>query len=336
MLINCDRTPAVVIPTFNGARFIKEALESVFLQSLHPLRIIVVDDASTDRTREVVLEVAAKSPVPLQLVALSRNTGGPAWPMNIGFAVANAKYIATLDQDDLMDPERLAVQMDALLSAPDASACICGLRSINSHGDTVTSSFERDYSQAINSLASRGGAGYKLLDRERCYVHALTEGTLIVGSQTVFRVDAWRRVGGFDGRYRVAWDMDVCVRLLSDGPIVATEAILASYRTHEANFSGGALTDRDVESIRATHLVTPQFPSVKGPLRAVMRRESMKDAYVLSRNGDLGLALKALISASRQGASVKFVLREAAKSIYRATYWYLSRVIPPKFRRAEK
>ena len=79
----------------------------------------MVDDASTDETPSIMEAMAAESPVPLRLIRLPKNTGGPATPMNVGIEAAQGEYIALLDHDDLMLPEKLAIQAAVLDQYPE-------------------------------------------------------------------------------------------------------------------------------------------------------------------------------------------------------------------------
>ena len=105
---------SVIIPAFNGAAFIGQALKSIFAQTLAPLEIVVVDDASRDGTLDIVSTLAPCSPVPLKVIQLFRNSGGPARPMNIGIAAAAGEFFSVLDQDDLYVPDTLHQWMSAL------------------------------------------------------------------------------------------------------------------------------------------------------------------------------------------------------------------------------
>src|SRR5436309_2618216 len=98
---------SVIIPTYNGTAFVRGALESVWAQTMPPLEILVVDDASTDGTPSFVASLIAESPVPLRCLQLAQNSGGPARPMNLGIAQARGEFIAILDQDDIWLPHKL-------------------------------------------------------------------------------------------------------------------------------------------------------------------------------------------------------------------------------------
>ena len=92
---------SVVIPMFNSAKFIPQTLESLLYQTLKNFEVVIVDDCSTDNSIEVVESFSQRFGRRLKLVRLSKNTGTPGLPRNIGIQIARGKYIAFLDSDDL-------------------------------------------------------------------------------------------------------------------------------------------------------------------------------------------------------------------------------------------
>ena len=108
-------TVSVVIPGYNGAAFIGETLESLRRQTLADWEAIVVDDCSSDTTRELV---RGWSDPRVRLIENAVN-GGPVKTRNRGVTEARGRYIAGLDQDDLCRPERLATQVAYLDAHPD-------------------------------------------------------------------------------------------------------------------------------------------------------------------------------------------------------------------------
>jgi succinoglycan biosynthesis protein ExoO len=91
---------------FNGGRFLADALSTVAGQSLRNIELIVIDDASTDNSRDLVEKAAAIDPR-IRLIVSEKN-GGPAAARNLGLDAARGEWIAVMDSDDLMHPERLA------------------------------------------------------------------------------------------------------------------------------------------------------------------------------------------------------------------------------------
>lgn len=97
---------SVIVPAFNAAEYIEAAIASATQQQGCELEVIVVDDRSTDDTRERVRRMAAADPR-VTLLALPQN-GGPSVARNAGIAAARGKWIALLDADDSFEPGRLA------------------------------------------------------------------------------------------------------------------------------------------------------------------------------------------------------------------------------------
>jgi glycosyltransferase involved in cell wall biosynthesis len=106
-------TISVVIPVFNGAGFIEEAIESVLRQSRKVDEILVVDDGSTDRTVQIVKRYADK------VELLTQANAGPAVARNRGIRFASGNYIALLDADDVMLPDRIRLQSAQLDDSPE-------------------------------------------------------------------------------------------------------------------------------------------------------------------------------------------------------------------------
>ena len=91
---------SVIIPTYNASTFIHETVRSVFAQTLRAHELIVVDDASTDGTPDIVRALATGAPVPVRVIERDGNSGTPVEPLNVGIQATDAEYIAVLDQDD--------------------------------------------------------------------------------------------------------------------------------------------------------------------------------------------------------------------------------------------
>lgn len=99
---------SVIVPVYNHAKYISQALESVFNQSLKPLEVIVVDDGSTDGSGEI-----AQSRFPQVRVHRQKNQGIGA-ARNAGIQLSKGEFLAFLDADDLWEPEKLFLQWNLL------------------------------------------------------------------------------------------------------------------------------------------------------------------------------------------------------------------------------
>ncbi|HNX04927.1 MAG TPA: glycosyltransferase family A protein, partial [Opitutales bacterium] len=118
---------SVVIPTFNRAALLVEAVDSVLAQSWRNVEAIVVDDGSTDGTQEVVAELLRGRWSGGMVRFVRQANAGASAARNLGLAQAQGKYVQFLDSDDILFPDKIAVQA-AILESPafaDAEVCSC-------------------------------------------------------------------------------------------------------------------------------------------------------------------------------------------------------------------
>lgn len=113
---------SVVIPAYNAADTIGEAVHSILAQSIPPAEIIIVDDGSTDQTAEVIASLSA----PITLIRQENKGCGEA--TNAGFRAVNTPLIASLDADDIWLPDKMKVQLDILNSDSDVAAVFCRVK----------------------------------------------------------------------------------------------------------------------------------------------------------------------------------------------------------------
>lgn len=121
---------SVIIPVYNGAEFLADALTSVYAQAYTPIEIIVVDDGSADNTAAVVQMCGP------DIRYLYQSNQGPAAARNAGLALAQGELIAFLDADDLWPPHKLTLQVTALL-ANEKVQVVWGHTQICTYGETV-------------------------------------------------------------------------------------------------------------------------------------------------------------------------------------------------------
>jgi glycosyltransferase involved in cell wall biosynthesis len=229
----------VVIPTYNGAAFIREALESVYRQTLAPVEVIVVDDASTDATPEIVRASSRHSPIPVRLVQLPDNSGGPAHPMNVGVGAAQAAYVALLDQDDHMDRNKVRSHAHLFAQEPGLGLVFGRARRMTADG-VVGPDRSSCYSCFKPGVVTPVGDGDFRIEPSDAYRLLLTEGYNYggAGGTTISR-NAWAAVGGFDETFRIAWDYNFAVRVTRSGFSVGYRPETAYYRRwHGANLEG--------------------------------------------------------------------------------------------------
>jgi glycosyltransferase involved in cell wall biosynthesis len=123
--MNADQTfVSVILPTFNRADTLSRSIGSVLEQQHKNLELIVVDDGSTDRTRELVADIRDPR---IRYIRHDRNRGQSA-ARNMGISIARAELIAFQDSDDRWAQEKLARQLPVLLYDPELAGVYCDLR----------------------------------------------------------------------------------------------------------------------------------------------------------------------------------------------------------------
>src|SRR5262249_35270201 len=108
----------VVIPVYNREKYVRDAIDSILVQTFPDFELLVIDDGSTDRSREVVQSYHDPR---IHLVCNGTNLGVPK-TRNLGIQLARGEYLAFLDSDDWAYPERLGKQVAFLDSHPDYAA----------------------------------------------------------------------------------------------------------------------------------------------------------------------------------------------------------------------
>ncbi len=214
---------AVVIPSYNHAAYLAEAVQSVLAQTHADLELIVVDDGSTDESLAVLAGIADPR---LQVIAQA-NAGAHA-ALNRGIAAARAPLIAVCNSDDAFAPERLARCTAALgdgislvgswVQIVDAAGGDLGIK----HGVRDCPPWPLEHPE--RSL--RAGADLRAA--------LLAEHYLATTSNFVFRRADWERVGGFRP-LRYTHDWDFALRLAALAPPQLVEAPLLRYRIHPRN-----------------------------------------------------------------------------------------------------
>jgi glycosyltransferase involved in cell wall biosynthesis len=231
---------SVVIPCHNDARYLGLALESILGQTFQHWEAIVVDDGSTDDTRQVV----GTYQDPRIRYIYQENRGLPAaW--NAGTAAAGGRYIARLDADDLALPHRLASQIDMLEAHPELSVVGSGYVFMDEQGQRIAS---RSYSWQP----------YPNLNDLRTWLFNCP----FMPSATMFRRSAWEELGGADESLVSTDDWNFWMRLVLAGHRMAWHRdVVCLYRLRASSLSRRAETVyRDSLEALNRILEHPDFP----------------------------------------------------------------------------
>ena len=209
---------SVVVPAYNVARFIAEALDSVFAQTFRDFEVVVVNDGSPD-TEELERALA---PYLGRVVYIRQGNRGPSAARNAGIGAARGHYVALLDADDAWLPEYLAEQTRALEARPEL--------------DLI-------YSDAL-LFGAGAGAGRSFMEtcpsRGPVTVESLlSQACAVITSCVVARREALVAAGLFDERYRRSEDFHLWVRMAHRGARLAYQRkVLARHRVRPDSLAG--------------------------------------------------------------------------------------------------
>jgi glycosyltransferase involved in cell wall biosynthesis len=230
--VAADHCVTVVIPTYNAAPFIAETLGSVFAQTRLPKEIIISDDCSTDATLDVVQGLSHGAPAPVRILRAAGNSGDPARPMNAGIEAARTPFVALLDQDDVMMPEKLQRQL-ALSQATGCRLTFADYLWFNEERSWAgLTAFDFDlfrlYGQDVQ-------IGMVLPSDWIATHHVVRPGTIQSCSNLVFERDLWREHGPFDERCRFLSDYKFTLAVAAKENIGFVPQMLFRKRRHAGN-----------------------------------------------------------------------------------------------------
>lgn len=216
-----DPLVSIVLPVFNAATYLREAVDSMLAQSLTDFELIAVDDGSTDNSLALLQYLATTDN---RIRILSRPNTGIVGALNDGIAISRGEFIARMDADDYSHPLRLEKQLHFLQTHPDHVAVGCEFYYIGSRGEFLIRSSRIQDPAAIEA---------RLL---------LGDGGTLIHPSVLFRAAAIKQVGAY--RQEAIWieDLDLYLRLAQIGKLANLPEALFWYRLHEGsvNFTKNA------------------------------------------------------------------------------------------------
>jgi glycosyltransferase involved in cell wall biosynthesis len=202
---------SIVIPCFNQAHYLGEAIQSALALTYSRTQIVVVDDGSTDNTAEV-----ARSYSKVVYVYQSNHDVGAA--RNTGIHMSAGEFVIFLDHDDRLLPNAIEAGLSCFQKYPDSGFVFGRYRKIDSVGKVISDPTqppdERDFYLA---LLQRNPIGHPAV--------------------VLHRRDLLERMGGFDTAFRGSCDYHFYLRVAQSFPVHKHDALVAEYRWHEGNVS---------------------------------------------------------------------------------------------------
>lgn len=236
---------SVIIPTYNRVNLICDAVDSVLNQTFKDWEIIVVDDGSTDNTREVLGKYTS-------IIYVYQENKGRAEARNIGAKLAKGEYIAFLDDDDIWLPHKLKKQVDYLNSHPGICLVHAFIEVVNEEGRLLPKETKKQVK--LYRKAMKLGYTYE----------GMSQLCLMFTSTVMVRRACLDKIGLFDSRVEAFEDWDFYLRFALKYPIATIPDALVNYRIHKAQTTRDEFT-RGRINLSMKHLAIlesrPDFPN---------------------------------------------------------------------------
>jgi SAM-dependent methyltransferase len=205
------RSISVVITTYNHARFLRAAIESIAAQTVAPFEVIVVDDGSAEDDPEEVTKQYS------HVRLIRQEHQGLSAARNTGWRAARGRYVVFLDADDQLLPNALQANLERFDAEPECGFVYGAYRDVHA-GNQITDV----------PLRSMG--------REP-YVTLLKDNVVAMHGTVMYRRDRLEAIGGFDPSLRACEDYDVYLRLARSFPVACGPDCIAEYHHHSSNMS---------------------------------------------------------------------------------------------------
>ncbi len=255
---------SICIPTYNGARFVRETIESVLRQDYPSLEILISDHSSSDDT----LTILRSFPDARIFIKSHPSGGGAESNWNAAISEARGVYVKLMCQDDILKPNCVSQQVLALERFPDCSFCYSlrdiltpkGRRIFKARGfspKSETMFLENEISRVVNSGTNIFG--------EPCNV--------------LMRTDCLRQVGPFTGSYLI--DLNMWIALWEVGPVVHVAEALAQFRISNSSWTTLLSGKQALEIEARFQSLQKKYPNL---ISANVLERGLKEARSLERN----------------------------------------------------
>lgn len=216
---------SVIMPSYNHARYVGMAIDSVLRQSLQDVELIVIDDGSTDGTQDLLRGIKDER---VRCVFRERNVGA-SQGSNEGLAMARSPFVAMISSDDLFAPSKLERQLAEFSAGGDVTAVFCVPRLIDGSGRAIAAGTH--YLQQVFTAGR--------WSRAEMLRQLFFGGNFLCHPSVMVRRETYERVGSYDVRMSSLGDLDMWMRMAvgCTGDFVALDGELVDFRIHDGNAS---------------------------------------------------------------------------------------------------
>ncbi|OLE56234.1 MAG: hypothetical protein AUI36_16330, partial [Cyanobacteria bacterium 13_1_40CM_2_61_4] len=272
---------SVVVTTYNQRAYVAAALESALSQTFADREVVVVDDGSTDGTDGIVASLGDR------VRLIRQENQGVAGSRNTGVLNACGELVAFLDGDDLWEPDKLAVQVEAAERYPRAGLVAVDGVLFDDDGAILGPTLLAD------TIREMLGPDVTLVPHRRCYGQLRHENLISTMSQVMVRRKVLDEVGPSDRRFSLSSDCDLYLRIAAGHDFAFVPRRLARWRYHARSASGPIDRRRLAWATDGLAIVKKQLrhgPAGRvGEVRRALRHrvgQTARDAYWYGREHD--------------------------------------------------
>lgn len=224
---------SVVLPTYNGSKWLSQSIDSILKQTYRNLELIIVDDASTDSTPELIMSFASRDPR-IRIISHKSNKKLPQ-SLNDGFAIANGDYFTWTSDDNWYEPTAIEEMVTALTNSK--------------------------YDMVIADINHYQDKEFLKVYETNCSVDSLSRANTI-GACFLYTREIAEKVGKYDTEKFLVEDYDYWLRILLSGNILHLNRVLYNYRYHSSSLTSTRLNDIKYADLLLKYEVYPMLKNM--------------------------------------------------------------------------
>lgn len=229
---------SVMICCYNSEKYIRETLDSVINQTYKNWEIVAINDGSTDKTEEILLEYKNKG---VPITYFRQKNQGFAAARNKAIELSKGEWIAIIDHDDLCLPKRFEIQARHIRESPSAKLFFANTVHFDDAGNEIRHQFDRLNPCELN------------LTKGKAMNNLLASGCFIDSESVIFNKKAALSIRGFDTSYKYVVDYDFFLKIGAKFDLFSGEELVSKWRVHKDQASRKMTTIMFNESNQIFH-----------------------------------------------------------------------------------
>jgi len=224
---------SIILPTYNGQQFLAQSIESCLNQTHKNIELIIVDDASTDETPEIIKRYSELDSR-IKIITNAKNKKLPR-SLNVGHQASTGEFITWTSDDNLYLPQAIERMMSFLVENEEVGMVYCDFDCINENGETTKKVIVGPKETMVSY---------------NC-----------IGACFLYRRSVYSKIGNYSSKYLYAEDFDYWLRVAANFSITPLHETLYLYRLHKNSLTSSTKTDRILKAM--DNAIRKNLPSLK-------------------------------------------------------------------------